>query len=341
MSSAMPRAQPVLSVLIKALNEEARIAACLDAVLAATQGIDTEIVLADSISTDRTVAIASQYPVRIVQFQKAEDRGCGAAVQLAYQYARGAYLYVLDADMILQPDFIKVAMARLLADPKLAGVGGLIVDKRVNTLADKRRVEAARKQESDVFVPELGGGGLYRRNAIEEVGYLSNRWLAAFEEADLGARLSAAGWRLLRLKQASVAHEGHQESNFKMIRRLWRNGRARSTGVFLRAALGKPWWPQAARKQMHVLLVPFLHIAPLLASAMAPSFGLALSAWLMVWLLQCGLLALKKRSVRAAAWSFFFWHYFAVAAAVGFLKAPRDPLLAIDSKERTADVRNT
>lgn len=329
----MPRAQPVLSVLIKALNEEARIAACLEAVLAATQGIETEIVLADSISTDRTVAIASQYPVRIVQFQRIEDRGCGAAVQLAYQHARGAYLYVLDADMILQPEFIEVGMARLHADPKLAGVGGLIVDKRVNTLADKRRVEAARKQESDVFVAELGGGGLYRRSAIEEVGYLSNRWLAAFEEADLGARLTAAGWTLLRLKQAAVEHEGHQESNLKMIRRLWRNGRAKATGVFLRSALGKPWWPQAARKQKHVLLVPLLHIAPLLASAMAPSLGLALLTWLLVWLLQCGLLALKKRSVRAAAWSFFFWHYFAVAAAIGFTSPQRDPLDIIDSIE--------
>jgi glycosyltransferase involved in cell wall biosynthesis len=75
-----------VAIGIKALNEEANIAACLESALAGVRPFAGHVVLADSGSHDRTVAIARDYPdVRVVQLANPEQRCCGAGAQLAYQ----------------------------------------------------------------------------------------------------------------------------------------------------------------------------------------------------------------------------------------------------------------
>ncbi len=60
--------RPNVSIVIKALNEERHIAAAIESAIAALEGMrgDGEIILADSASTDRTVEIAANYPIKIV-----------------------------------------------------------------------------------------------------------------------------------------------------------------------------------------------------------------------------------------------------------------------------------
>ncbi|WP_077037731.1 glycosyltransferase [Pelomonas sp. KK5] len=323
----MPQPQRRLSVLIKALNEEGRIAACLESVLVAVEGLDAEVVLVDSCSTDSTVEVASRYPVRVVQFAQQPDRSCGAAVQLAYQQAGGEFVYVLDGDMQMAPGFLRLALERLERDAGLAGVGGRLVDEVVRTETDHARARIAGMQVSEHEVDELGGGGLYRRAAIEQVGYLANRWLQACEEADLGVRLRASGWRLLRLPDLAVRHEGHAEGNGAMLLRLWRNGRAAAAGVMLRAALGRPWWPLALRRMWHLGIAPGLHGLGLLLALAGGWHWYA--APLLAWLL---LQALRRRSPGAAWWSLVSAHVLFVASLRGFLRPPRDPGEPIPSR---------
>ena len=49
----------MVSVILKALNEEARIGAALESVQAALEAIGGEIIVADGGSPDRTLAIAA------------------------------------------------------------------------------------------------------------------------------------------------------------------------------------------------------------------------------------------------------------------------------------------
>lgn len=327
---------PKVSVLIKALNEEKRIAACIESVMSSCEGVTAEIILADSLSTDRTVEIASKYPIRIVQFDSVEDRGCGAAVQLAYQHSSGEFVYVLDADMQMERGFLTKALARMDAEPTLAGVSGLLKDVRVLTEGDRRRVQALEAQTEDQYVFELGGGGLYRNMAIQQAGYLSNRWLAAFEEMDLGARLTSLGWRLLRMNTVAVQHEGHAEGNFAMLRRQWRNGRLHSAGVFLRSAINKPWRRQAFRRQAYLFALPLLHVVPTFAAVFlgvsTASITIGASVWFLAWIAQWILIAFAKRSFFKSTWIVLGWHYAAIAAFLGFLRPLSDPLEPIKSR---------
>lgn len=330
-----------LSIIVKALNEEELIANCLEAALEEAQKVGGEVVLIDSLSTDRTVEIASQYPVRIVQFIKKEDCGCASAVQLGYQYAHGEYLYILDGDMELQPGFLLLALEYLKLNPDVAGVAGKLLETSIKTADNKRRALIAAEQRQITEVADLGGGGLYRREAIESVGYLAHRWLPACEEAELGARLRAAGWRLIRLPDIAVLHTGYSESNFQMLSRLWRSRRMQAYGMYLRTAFRRPWWWLSVRQLWPIFAAPILHIvaAILVVVAMYQEviaiIPALIIAELVVWLGAIAALAAKKKSLFDALLSAYEWNCYAVAALVGLMRSIPDPMIPIKARELT------
>jgi len=334
---------PELSVVIKALNEEAKIAQCLQSVIDELQhlALPAEVILSDSISTDRTVEIAAAFPVKVVQFEQLADRGCGAGVQLGYQHAKGRFVFFLDGDMVLQAGFLAAGLAALKADSALGGVAGLMVDAEVRNAFDAHRVNAA---VSSVAREEsvLNGGGLYRREAIEQAGaYAANRNLKGWEEADLGMRVRAAGWRLRRLAVPAVIHDGHQRSTWALLAGMWRSGRAFSSGVLIRQALGKPWLGAVLRHLAHPLAtlcwyllgglcaVFSLLTEPGPGSSMRPG---ALELWAYASVLGFAGLCLLKRGLRPALLSLVLWHYWLMAILRGLFEPLRSPLEPIASR---------
>ena len=63
-----------VSVIIKALNEEQRIAAAIQSALDAVAELGGEVILADSVSSDNTIAIASEFPITIVQLKNPQEK---------------------------------------------------------------------------------------------------------------------------------------------------------------------------------------------------------------------------------------------------------------------------
>src|SRR5262249_46963544 len=80
-----------LSIIIKVYHAPAAIGLCLDSVLAACDGLAFEVIVADALSTDRTVEIAAGYPVLVVALRDSCDRSCGSGAQLGFQFARGRF----------------------------------------------------------------------------------------------------------------------------------------------------------------------------------------------------------------------------------------------------------
>ncbi|XZG69463.1 glycosyltransferase [Chitinibacteraceae bacterium HSL-7] len=317
---------PYISILIKALNEEDCIAACIESAICECEGLDFEIVLADSLSTDRTVAIASGYPIKIVQFESKADRGAGAAAQLAYQHASGQFIYMLDGDMTMQSGFLKQALGLLEQEPRLAGVGGLLEDTRVNNMFDRHRVKKKPSATAGT-VKWLNGGGLYRREAIESVGYFAHRFIPAYEEAELGMRLRSKGWMLKRLPIAGVSHTGHDETTTGLLVRHWQNGYAAASGMLIRSGMTQGYWREACRINREPIgLVAIFLLA--MFGFVHPAF-----AWLAlgVWVGLLVMLIVKKKNVVDAAFSFFHWHYRVAGMVRGLSKSIDDPRKTIVS----------
>ncbi len=326
----------MISFIVKTYNEEAKIAACLESILAATREVPNpcEIIVADSVSADRTVEIAKHHDVTVVQFAHAKERGCGAGVQLGFQHSKGEWVFIIDGDMTLAPGFLPQALAHLVANPLLAGVSGVLVDTAVRNTFDHYRVvnEVGRQARAE---KSLGGGGLYRRLAIEACGgYAANQNLKGWEESELGMRLRSKGYGLERLGIAAIHHTGHNQSTWGVLRSLWRSRRAMSSGVLIKQA-----WPHAWR------WVPVQMMAAPLGIALwwgllliGITWGWATGQWLMTQALLIGLVmglvafAARKKSLRHACMSFGLWHFHAVSILIGLFEPTVSPLQRIQSQ---------
>lgn len=92
-----------ISVIIPAYNEENSIGDCIDSLL--KQSVkDVEIIIVDDDSTDRSVEVAKDFPVKIL-FQK--HLGAGMARNLGASVASGEILVFVDADMTFDHEFIE------------------------------------------------------------------------------------------------------------------------------------------------------------------------------------------------------------------------------------------
>lgn len=294
-----------LVIGIKALNEEAHIAEAIESALAAVAPFGGRVVLADSGSTDATLAIAARYPIRIVQLADVGERCCGAGAQLAWQGAGDSdYFYLLDGDMAVADGFVAAGIAYLQANPNVAGVGGTVMERNVE--GQDFRIRAQKARGHDRPVDRLDCGGLYRTQAIRDVGYFADRNLHAFEEFDLGARLAAKGWGLARIDRPGVYHYGHAIGGYALLWRRLRTGYMGGAGEVVRAALGQPHLALVLRRlwQLQVGLLVMLWWAAILAAAMMRSFEVL--ALLLVGPVM--LLAARRRSLPLAFYSMAAWN---------------------------------
>lgn len=109
----------LLSVLVPIYNEEEYVAAALERVMKAPLpgGMELEIVAVDDGSTDGSAeavqALAMRYPA-IRLFQHSGNRGKGAAIRTALEYARGEYSIIQDADLEYDPRQFPVMLKPLV-----------------------------------------------------------------------------------------------------------------------------------------------------------------------------------------------------------------------------------
>lgn len=87
----------MFSIFILTHNEEIDIAACIESAL-----LSDDVIVVDSCSTDRTVEIAAQYPVRVVQhtFESHGKQRTWMLENIPYQHE---WAYILEADERMTP----------------------------------------------------------------------------------------------------------------------------------------------------------------------------------------------------------------------------------------------
>lgn len=105
-----PNSTASLSVIIPTLNEELFIGTLLDNLL--TQDNFSEIIVSDSGSTDKTGEIVQEFKKKHpgIKYVQAPKKGHGLARNFGTQNATGEYLFFLDADINLPPNFLKNAL---------------------------------------------------------------------------------------------------------------------------------------------------------------------------------------------------------------------------------------
>lgn len=95
----------MLSIYILTHNEEVDIAACIESAM-----LSDDIIVVDSCSSDRTVEIASRYPVRVVE-HAFESHGKQRTWMLESVTPKYEWVYILEADERMTPELFAECVA--------------------------------------------------------------------------------------------------------------------------------------------------------------------------------------------------------------------------------------
>lgn len=140
-----------VSAVIPAFNEAQTIGRVLDVITTFT-AIDEIVVVSDG-STDDTVEVVRQYPVRLIELK--ENVGKGGALQRGIDSASGDILVFLDADLIgLTTKHLEDMMQPVLLN-RVEMVIGVFDNGRLTT------------DLAQVFAPYLSGQRVLKRSVIQ------------------------------------------------------------------------------------------------------------------------------------------------------------------------------
>ncbi|HEY3001237.1 MAG TPA: glycosyltransferase family 2 protein [Kribbellaceae bacterium] len=115
-----------LSILMPVYNEERTVASAVKRVLGVNYPCDTELVVVNDGSKDATAAVLDSlhYP-GLIRHDHPTNRGKGAAIRTAAQFATGDYMIICDADLEYAPEEIPK-----LLGPVLAGESDIVFGTR-------------------------------------------------------------------------------------------------------------------------------------------------------------------------------------------------------------------
>jgi chlorobactene glucosyltransferase len=222
LAARAPSAQPLVSVIVPARNEAARIGACLSGLASQTYRA-FEVIVVDDDSSDGTAAVAQRYaadlPALHVLASAPLPPGwagkCWACWQAA-AHARGAWLLFLDADVAPQPQLIGALVARAV-ERRLAMIT-LMPWLQLGSLAERLALAAFQSvtyalypldRVSDPRAPVAFANGqciFIRRNTYDAVG---GHWAVrgeVLEDAIFGQHVKASGAPMEALAARSLLH---------------------------------------------------------------------------------------------------------------------------------------
>jgi len=246
------------SIVIRTLNEAAHLGDLL-AMIARQQapGIETEVVVVDSGSTDGTVEIARSHGARLTTIDKREF-SFGRSLNRGCDFARGEILVFISGHCVPVDDRWLAALCAPLTAGRADYVYGRQVGDDDSNYAERRIFAKYFPEESRV--PQDGFFVNNANAAILRAAWAPHRFdedLTGLEDMALGKALVAGGGRIGYVAGATVFHH-HAESWAQVRRRFEREAIALqrimpevhlTRGDVLRYVLSSVWmdWKSAGR----------------------------------------------------------------------------------------------
>lgn len=243
-SEALPASGPRaldLSVVIVTWNSESWITQCLDALPAACDGLQFEVLVIDNASSDRTVHLIEKLENNGCRLMRSDrNLGFAAAVNRSIRESKGRYVLLLNPDCVAEPGSFTTLVEHLEAEPGDAGAVPLLLEEDgqpqtrfqlrslptlrtllaeillLNRLFPLNRLhshhpyrEVNLSEGPHVVEQPAGAAFLLRREVFEEIGPLDERFFPAwFEDVDYCRRLAEHERRLVLIPQSRVHHRG-------------------------------------------------------------------------------------------------------------------------------------
>jgi len=231
-----------VSVIVPVYNGEATIRGAVERILGQTV-IPEEVIVVDDGSTDGTSAALASFGSRI-RVLRQHNQGPAAARNTGIRASRGHFLAMTDSDCSPEPDWL----AQLLSgfdDESVGGTGGIVRGARptlIGDYLDRIGLLDAAPDASGEIPYVITANACYRRSALLEAGLFNETFRRpGGEEAELGRRVRACGYRFRRVEGAIVGHE-HRQDLVSLLRTLatYGEGAARLAALWPEAAIPQP-----------------------------------------------------------------------------------------------------
>lgn len=209
----------------------------------ACAGISHDIIVVDNMSTDGAPEyIDARFPDAVLIKNKVR-KGYGANHNQAITIARGRYIALMNADLVLRPGCLEKLTGYMDANPDVGMVSGNFIfpdgspqnlNKRLPAISDLfiRRFLPAKIQQKKIFadriakyemkdigysnfaeVPFLSGAFLFARtDALREVGSFDERFFLYFEDVDLCRKISEK-WKTVFHPDVEIIHRWHRAAH--------------------------------------------------------------------------------------------------------------------------------
>lgn len=219
-------ADPIATVIIPNYNGMRYLPRLIDSLNAQTES-RFEVMIVDDCSNDDSVAYIRQCGGRVRLITNEQNRGFAGTCNSGMRAARTPFVILLNNDTHVDPNWLAEGLRAFNAED-IASVASLVVlaepPHLIDTAGDVYSVaggavkrnhlmprETADSLSRDCFSAS-GASAFFRRDCVEQVGFLDETFESYYEDVDLGFRLAHAGYRCRFAPQSICFH--HLSSSY-------------------------------------------------------------------------------------------------------------------------------
>jgi glycosyltransferase involved in cell wall biosynthesis len=257
--------RPRFSVVMPVLNAITHLKECLDSVTAAVGRYqNAELIVVDNGSTDGSYEMLLANYASAAQIFQQTGITIGALRNFGARAASGDYVCFIDSDCVISEDYFEQA-ASVFASLHVAATGSMLrIDSRPRWIEETW--DLMHRRPRDAYVSYLNSGNfIVARNVFEKIGGF-NEALLTGEDAEIGMRLGAGGFRIYDSSQIKAFHLGYPKTLRAFVRRQVWHG----LGMFGTARIG--WFDKP-------LLLTFSHLLLIIAGIANLFIGWADLVW--------------------------------------------------------------
>jgi GT2 family glycosyltransferase len=214
-----------VSIIVVNWNGERFLNYCLTALSDQTYA-DCEIILVDNGSSDDSVSLVKENfaAVRIVEL--AENKGFTGGNAAGLNVASGEFIALVNNDARAERDWLEKLLQPMLNDRTIGVCASKLVIEssgRIDSAGDGltsagvgfnrgHRDDRTRYSSLEPVFAACAAAALYRREMINDVGFLDSDFFLYDEDVDLSFRAQLAGWKCIYVPDAVVYHKGNATS---------------------------------------------------------------------------------------------------------------------------------
>jgi glycosyltransferase involved in cell wall biosynthesis len=209
-----------VSVIVRTYNEEKWISGCLNAIFSQDFDEDFEVIIVDSESVDRTVEIAKEFDVQIIQVPK-ETFSFGKSLNEGAKFSSGKYIINLSVHAIPANKKWMMNLIENLKNPGVAGAYGKQIPYPNCHPSLKRDLSCffGEKKVVQVKNPKFSNANAAIKREIWEREKFNERIIAG-EDWEWARRVQSLGYRIVYEPNAVVYHSHNQTLSQVYVRSL-------------------------------------------------------------------------------------------------------------------------